>query len=204
VTVRIYVEGGGDSKELRTRCREGFSKLIERAGFQGRMPRVIACGPRSGAFDSFQSAVSSNASNDYPMLLVDSEDPVTRPAWDHLRCRDNWVQPVGAVDDQAQMMVTSMETWILADRKALREIFGPELSNNALLPEAGLEARSRDEVLATLENATHNCGSERAYRKGRRSFQALAQLDPATLKQHLPHFLQFVSALQKHSLPAGA
>ena len=26
----IYLEGGGDSKELHTRCREGFRKLLEK------------------------------------------------------------------------------------------------------------------------------------------------------------------------------
>ncbi len=45
--VKVYVEGGGDSKELRTRCREGFSKLVERAGFKDRMPKFVACGGRT-------------------------------------------------------------------------------------------------------------------------------------------------------------
>ncbi len=54
VSVKIYVEGGGDSKEQQSRCREGFSKLIEKAGFQGRMPSIVACGGRDSVFDNFK------------------------------------------------------------------------------------------------------------------------------------------------------
>lgn len=52
--VRVYVEGGGDSKDLRILCRRGFSKLFERAGLKGRMPKVAACGSRNQAFRSFR------------------------------------------------------------------------------------------------------------------------------------------------------
>ncbi len=39
----IYLEGGGESKELHSRCREGFRKLLEKNGFKGNMPRLVAC-----------------------------------------------------------------------------------------------------------------------------------------------------------------
>jgi len=76
VSVKIYVEGGGDSKEQHVRCREGFRKLIEKAGFRGRMLAIIAGGGRESAYDSFKTAVATGAQAPYPMLLVDSEDPV--------------------------------------------------------------------------------------------------------------------------------
>ena len=34
VSIKIYVEGGGDRKDLKTRCRQGFSKFFEKAGFK--------------------------------------------------------------------------------------------------------------------------------------------------------------------------
>ncbi len=72
---RIYVEGGGGSKELAVRCREGFRKLLENAGFTGRIPRIVACGGRDEAYDDFKNAL---ASGKYARLalIVDSEDPV--------------------------------------------------------------------------------------------------------------------------------
>jgi len=62
VTVRLYVEGGGDSKELKTHCRRGFRKFIEKAGLQGRMPRIVACGGRQRAYDSFATALAAGTS----------------------------------------------------------------------------------------------------------------------------------------------
>ena len=73
--VSVFVEGGGDSKELHVRCREGFSKLIGKAGFRGRMPRIVACGGRQHAFDMFLTAIDKGQYS-HPILLVDSEDPV--------------------------------------------------------------------------------------------------------------------------------
>jgi hypothetical protein len=206
VNVKIYVEGGGDSKEQHARCREGFSKLIEKAGFRGRMPRIIAGGGRESAYDRFKTAAAVSAQTAYPMLLVDSEDPVpdedrgpdSAAAWVHLKSRDNWDCPTGMKNDQAQLMVTCMETWIMADRKALHTVFGASLQTNALLPQYDLEARSRQDVHQALEHATRDCGRGKAYRKGSRSFQVLAQLDPETLNQHLLHFRRFITTLDRY------
>ena len=60
VSVRIYIEGGGDSKDLQSRCREGFRKLIEKTGFEGRMPSTVACGGRNNAYDMFKSNYSAH------------------------------------------------------------------------------------------------------------------------------------------------
>lgn len=88
---KIYIEGGGDSKELHSRCREGFSRLPESSGFKGRMPQLIACGPRDSAYRDFKTANSSNNA-DYVAMLVDSEEPVSNPedTWIHLMKRDGW------------------------------------------------------------------------------------------------------------------
>ncbi len=204
--VKIYVEGGGDSKELHSRCRRGFRKLIERAGFVRRMPAVVACGGRGNAFDLFRTAATSGDPALYPMLLLDSEDPLTESAdertsavaWYHLESRDGWMRTDDMEDDQAQLMVTCMGTWIMADRTALRTTFGAALRMNALLPEMNLETRPRREVQQALETATKDCGRDKAYRKGRKSFQVLEQLDPITLRRHLPYFQRFVDALNRH------
>lgn len=36
----IFLEGGGDSEVLRSRCREGFRKLLERCGLDTRKFRA--------------------------------------------------------------------------------------------------------------------------------------------------------------------
>jgi hypothetical protein len=206
VNVKIYVEGGGDSKEQHVRCREGFRKLIDKAGFRGRMPAIVAGGGRGSTYDSFKTAAATSDQATYPMLLVDSEDslqdedtaPDTAAAWAHLKSRDHWDCPAGVQNDQAQLMVTCMETWIMADREALRTVFGVSLRTNALLPQNDLETRTRQDVHNALEQATRDCGRDKAYRKGSRSFQVLAQLNPETLSQYLPYFRRFITTLEHH------
>ena len=203
MSVRIYIEGGGDSKDLQSRCREGFRKLIERTGFEGRMPSTVACGGRNNAYDMFKIALRSVDVNEFPMLLVDSEEPVITTPWDHLKSRDGWERPAGAEDDQAQMMVTCMETWIMADHEALRKVFGAHLRESALFPVEGLERRSRQDLLAALKNATEECGRGKGYDKGRRSFQILAELDPETLKENLSYFCRFSETLERYLRETG-
>ena len=75
MSVKLYVEGGGDSKALRRACAKGFRTFIERAGLEGRLPRIVACGGRNKTFDRFST--THNAGEDTPVLLVDAEGPVT-------------------------------------------------------------------------------------------------------------------------------
>lgn len=198
VSVRIYVEVGGDSKELHSRCRKGFSKLIEKSGFKGRMPSIVACGGRANAYDMFKKAVTSANRCELPMLLVDSEEPVTTAPWDHLKARDRWDPPADAEEDQAQMMATCMETWIMADRVALHKVFGACLRESALFHEIDLERRSRQDLLEALKNATEDCGKGKGYDKGQRSFQILAELNPETLKENLSYFRRFSETLDRY------
>jgi hypothetical protein len=197
VRVIVYVEGGGDTAALRARCREGFRKLLEKAGFSDRMPRIVASGSRAGTFDDFRTAHRARGEDDYPILLVDSEERVNDEPWEHLEARDGWKRPENAEDEQAQLMVVCMETRILADREALRRAFRPGLRENALPGEKDLERRSKEDVQAGLAKATAGCQRDRRYEKGRRSFQLLAELDPNTLAKHLPHFARLRGTLDQ-------
>ena len=199
VRAHLYIEGG-ESKEDQIRCREGFRKLIEKAGLSGRMPRLSACGGRRSAFDDFRTAHSNRKVGDYIAMLVDSEIPVANieQPWLHLEGHEQWGKPVGAVDEQVLFMTTCMETWIVADRLALRAHYGHELQENALPPLHNLENRNRDDVHDKLVHASRDCSN--AYSKGKRSFVVLGTLDPNILMQHLPSFLRVVRIL-KAKLP---
>ena len=190
MSARIYVEGGGDSKDGRIRCREGFRRLLENTGFKGRMPRLKACGGRGAAYDDFRIAHEKSSAEDYIGLLVDSEDPVSNihAPWQHFRWRaeDGWGKPLNARDDQVLLMITCMETWILADRNALREHFGPHLETSALPSVQALEQRERSAMLAALKNATRHCPGP--YGKGPKSFEVLGKINPHVLAEKLPSF----------------
>lgn len=187
----LYLEGGGDSKELHARCREGFRRLLERCGYseQKRMPRLVACGGRDAAFDDFTSAHSGGMA-DFIAIWLDSEDalPDLEKAWTHLKVRDGWDRPAEANDDQVLFMTTCMETWLVTDRPALTEHYKNKLQDSALPPLNDLEKRDRHVVQDSLAHATRNCSN--AYAKGKRSFEVLGILTPATLEKHLPSFVR--------------
>ena len=188
MSARIYLEGGGDRTEGKTRCREAFRKLLEKCGLTGRMPRLVASGSRNTAFDNFKTARSNASGAEYVALLIDSEHPVSdvEKTWEHLRRSDIWQRPRGARDDQVLLMTTCMETWMVADHSVLRDHFGPGLRPERLPPLANLERRSRSEVQRGLENATRDCAAP--YAKGPRSYEVLGKLSPDTLESHLPSF----------------
>ena len=195
MSATLYLEGGAtgpDSKELKIRCREGFRKLLEKCGYGElrRMPHLVACGSRHTAFDDFKTALAARANDDYVALWIDSEDPMANieTSWAHLRARDNWAQPASATDDQVLFMTTCMETLIIADHAALKRHYGTELQTTALPRLVNLENRQRHDVQDKLVHATRNCTN--AYAKGKRSFEILAKLAPATLEAHLPSFVR--------------
>ena len=73
-------------QRVHIRCREGFSKLLTKAGFAGRLPRIAVCGGRGNAYNQFKTAATALHLDADPILLVDSEDPVTAASpWQHLR-----------------------------------------------------------------------------------------------------------------------
>ena len=194
VTVRLYVEGGGDSKKLRVQCRRGFRKFIEKAGLQGRMPRIVACGGRQGAYDSFTTAL--DAGNSTPMLLVDAERPVTdASAWEHLRKRDGWPRPGRAHENQCHLMAQLMESWFLADRRALKTFYGPEFHEKSLPSDPRVEQVPKADVLDGLARATRKT-SKGPYDKGPTSFDILAEVDPSKVERSARQAKRFLDTLR--------
>ena len=72
----IYIEGGASgagSKYLNTKCQEAFHKLLDRMGFKGRKPRLVACGSRRAVYDRFVIEHTHNHA-DYVAMWIDSEE----------------------------------------------------------------------------------------------------------------------------------
>ena len=190
---RIYLEGGGQSKELRVRCRRGFRKLLERCGLGGRMPRLVACGGRQQAYDCF---VESFGSGEYVALWVDSEQPVQSHAqpWAHVQQNNGWAIPSGATDDNLLLVVTCLESWLAADSQTLQSYFGSGFRPQVLPAVNALERTNAQTTLARLKQATARC--KRPYRKNK-AFELLARIDPQALSA-LPGFQRCLNVLQKN------
>ncbi len=190
----IYIEGGAkgaDSKFLKITCQQAFRNLLDKLGYTGRQPRLVACGGRDEVYRRFCTAHAA-AKETYVAMWIDSEEPVNDlgAAWDHLARVTTvgaWQRPEGAKDEQVLFMATCMETWIMADRETLRNHFGSALQENAL-PVADLEKRDRHSIQDGLAHATRRC--KNCYEKGKRSFDLFGKLNPEALAPLLPQFVR--------------
>lgn len=183
--VKIYVEGGGDQAKLKRECRRAFSKFFEKAGFKGRMPRVVACGSRYAAYSDFCTAVRTASGDELPLLLVDSEAPVQPQhqqagnfdPWGHLQDRAGWRKPENTKDEQAHLMVQCMEAWFLADRQCLQDFFGNQFKAGGLPGNQNIEAIGKQKLFEALRNATRHT-QKGEYGKGSHSFKILENINP--------------------------
>lgn len=192
MSVKLCVEGGGDRRALKRNLRIGMGKFLEKAGLQGRMPRIAACGSRNAAYDSFRIA---HGRGERAMLLVDAEGPVGASGpWQHLKMRDGWNRPGGATDGQCHLMVQLMESWFLADADALESFYGQDFRKRALPANQNVEQVSKRDVLNGLAGATRDT-TKGSYDKGAHSFDILAHLDPAKVRRASPHADRLVQAL---------
>jgi hypothetical protein len=205
--VTLYVEGGGETAALKTACRKGFTAFITKAGISKR-PRIVACGSRADAFDSYCTAV---ANGQPAVLLVDSEGPIAPvhqqgvdatqwQPWHHLKNRpgDGWDKPAGVPDTDCHLMVQCMESWLIVDRATLSGFFGQGFQANQL-PAIGnpSEGVAKANIYASLANATKNCKTKSQYGKGEHSFQLLADISPRPVIAASPWAKRFVEELKK-------
>ena len=57
-------------------------------------------------------------------IRVDSEGPVNRAPWDHVRRRDQWVKPNNASQENIFFMTECTENWFYAHKDALAQYYG--------------------------------------------------------------------------------
>ena len=169
-----------------------------KAGLEGGLPRVFACGSRQQAYKDFFHALDTAHNGEFIVLLVDSESSVAEGAepWLHLENRDNWDKPAGAMDENAHPMVQCMEAWFLADKEALAGYFGDDFNMNSLPGRLEVEAISKSDIEAGLKAATRQC-KKGQYDKGSHSFGILAELDPDKVTEASPQAKRFINTLLK-------
>lgn len=192
----IYIEGGGKTDALHRELRKGFQSLFAKAGFEGRLPKVVACGSRNDAFSDFQTAIKTKR-DETILLLVDSEDPVMAPTkWEHVERRDVWIKPGGASEENLYFMVECMESWFLTDKPTLAKFYGGAFKETALPATTTLESISKKTLYDGLEKATR-LTSKGAYSKGNHSFKILALLDGKKIRHHGRYAQEFFEYLDK-------
>jgi hypothetical protein len=183
VSVHVFVEGGGDRRSY-IACRKAFSEFFRRLLGDRPKPRIIASGSRDEAYRDFCRALDNDPEN-FPMLLVDSEEPVPagKTATAHLRDRDHWTEALP--QGQVHLMVQCMEAWFLADKTVLAQYYGDEFKEAALPANPSIEEIPKDDLLDRLARATASTSKGR-YHKTRHAFEILEQLDPQRVQQRSP------------------
>ncbi|MYB77715.1 MAG: DUF4276 family protein [Chloroflexi bacterium] len=162
------------------------------------MPRFVPCGSRETAYKDFCRAIESGET---ALLLVDAEELVTVPGpWQHLRSSDNWIPPRSTTDDHCHLMVQVMESWFLADTAALKSYFGQGFRERALPKDPQIERIPKRDVETRLEQATRGT-SKGTYSEGKHSFEILAELDPAKVREKSPYAERLFSTLKKYCQP---
>ena len=206
VTLKLFVEGGGDAKTLRTACRQGFTEFLKKYGLMHR-PRILACGSRRNAYDDFCTAVNNGEA---AMLLVDSEAAIAADCqqgaaenwqpWKHLAQRpgDQWQKPASAGDDQCHLMVQCMEAWFIADRATLKAFFGQGFKDNALPPSSRpVDEVPKQQLYDSLKRATQRCKTKDVYGKGEHSFDLLARIDSKQVEARSNWARRFLATIRK-------
>jgi len=197
VTIKIYIEGGGEGKDLDKRFRQSWTEFFKKAGLP-RMPRPVRGKGRTNTHDLFATAIRAKEKDVLPLLLLDSEDPVKEghTVWQHLKVRDDMDRPAGALDNQAYLMIQVMETWFLADRESLQAFFGSKFKTNKIPQWLNLEDIDKVRIIEALDSATQDCNKK--YAKGKTSFEVLAATNPGKVENACPNakaLLDFLRSL---------
>ena len=213
--IRIYIEGGGDSKNNKTKLREGFSQFLQALRLSASQNhigwRLIACGSRNEAYGDFCTALTAHT-NALNVLLVDAEEALTaktlasqNPVWTHLQTRDKWICPAGATERNCFLMVQSMETWIIADRDNLKKFYGIGFNENALPKNQNLESVGKTQIMDALNRATAQTKTKGKYHKTNHGFDLIKGLNPATVRAAAPScerlFDELIAVLENNTPP---
>ncbi|EKD08279.1 DUF4276 family protein [Limnospira fusiformis KN01] len=157
--IRIYIEGGGDSKNTKARLRSSFNQcfrdLVKKVRVRRIKWNIIICGSRNNAYECFTKALVDHP-NCCNILLVDSEAPVTNNnPWQHLRNRDHW-NDAQVSDRYCHLMVQAMEAWFIADIDALIKFYGNGFRKNLIPENSNVEIIAKDRLPTILNEATRH------------------------------------------------
>ena len=186
--IRIYIEGGGEARNIKAILREGFSNFLDELRQIARNKQIkwslILCGSRNNAFRDFKNALRTHP-DAFNVLLVDSEAEVSKNPWAHLKNRDKWVS--SNIDDaHCHLMVQTMETWIVADIEALKEFYGQGFKEKSIPKTPEIEKIDRKLLAKCLKEATRGT-SKGEYHKTRHAPKLLGQLDAREVRHKAPH-----------------
>jgi Domain of unknown function (DUF4276) len=203
--LRIIVEGGGKGKkasDLSSQLRIGFVRLVcTYLGVNERDRKFdfFPAGSRVAAKKAYEIAVKQG---NEAILLLDSEDLLSsQSCMEHLKNRphDRMEWSAHARPEDIHLMVTTMESWFLADPDALKDFYGQGFNGNKFLkPGATCETIYKHTVNEILKVATEKT-SKGKYHKGSHSGYLIGKIDPHKVIQASPKAKSFFQEVQSRA-----
>jgi hypothetical protein len=197
--VVIYLEGGGDIRETQAQLRQGMDAFLrslrQLADSKGWRWRLVALGGREQAFRRWSRAVEREPALLH-VLLVDSEEEVTRPPCEHLRRRqgDGWVIEK-ALEPQVHLMAQCMEAWLVADPDGMAGYYGKNFEPGHLPKRTNLEEEPKQSIYDALGRATQKT-SKGSYGKIKHASALLGLVDPKEARERCPHCERLFATLE--------
>jgi hypothetical protein len=207
VKIIIFVEGGAVGfPNLNKKCRLGFSEFFKKLAIETKL-EIVACGSRQNAHKDFRNKMKKIKSDEFCILLVDSEAPVNSvTVWEHVSSRQgdtHWQKPDNATHNNLHFMVECMEAWFMADKQTLMSYYGEGLNErekqaffNALPKNTDIEAIPKQDLESALKNATRDT-SKGKYNKGSHSFDILGKIDANMVVAQSPYASRLYKSLQE-------
>ena len=196
--VAIYMEGGGEGKDGKASLRQGMDALLQPLKEAARAKvlrwKLVPCGGRDKAFRGFRNA-AANGGDAIVVLLVDAEGPVNGAPRSHLESRDGWDMSF-ASENTINLMVQTMETWIVADPDALSTYYGQNFNGNVLPRRENLEEVAKADVARVLDRATERTRQDR-YHKIKHASELLKRIDVERVKHRCPHCARLFDVLER-------
>ena len=199
--ITIYVEGGGDHKETKSKFRKGMDAFLSELKSAARAKswhwKLVPGGGRQRTYDAFCNACRSE-DNTVIVLLVDSEGPVPRSTTPigFLRNRDGWeLSEIG--DQVVHLMVQTMETWIISDPDALSRYYGSGFRYRVLPSvQRNIENISKRDIEKLLTRAT-NSTQKGAYHKIKHGTALLEEIDSGKVRDRCSSCSRFFEDLSR-------
>ena len=197
--VEIYMEGGGTGKgaaDLRRGINEFLGELNAAVRSKEWHWNLVLCGSRHEAYDTFNRARDRARESEIIVLLVDAEVPVKASTTvEHLQTQEDGLDFTGVPVEHVHLMVTTMETWIIADRTALKKYYGQGFHEKSLPLHENLEEVSKKAVADALDRATTKTKTKGRYHKIRHASQLFELIDPGEVRRRCRHCELFFSTL---------
>lgn len=196
--IRIFMEGGGKGPGGKAALRRGMDRLLRAVKDEARKSgcrwRLLPCGSRNETWKRFRGAVTADP-RQVAVLLVDAEAEVGSDPAHHLQTREGW-DLADVPDADVHLMVQIMETWLVADPRALADYYGRDFRSSSLPSHTNLERVRKSRIERSLQNATRATGKG-AYHKIKHGSDLLGLVDPEIVRKRCPHCDRFVGRLER-------